>query len=128
MSSRKLDDLSPQFLPLALQLLGRLVEANIPVMIVNTLRTPAEQAEYIKAGVSWTSNSRHLTGDAIDICPYAVYQEHGPDKLQWDCADPIWAKMAAIGRGLGLRCGYDWQQKDCGHFELPATPPVVRRA
>lgn len=79
-------------------------------------------------GVSWTLNSKHLTGDAIDVCPYSQYQAHGADKLLWDCSDPIWEKLAAIGRSLGLRCGYDWKQKDCGHFEYrepPSTP--VRR-
>ena len=120
--SRALDDLSPRFKPIALELLARLVEANIPVVIVDTLRTDAEQAENIRKGVSWTKNSKHLTGDAIDICPYAVWDAHWPDKLLWDAADPIWQKLGAIGESLGLRWGGRWQQKDMGHFELQAPP------
>jgi peptidoglycan L-alanyl-D-glutamate endopeptidase CwlK len=115
--SRALDDLSPRFKPLAMELVARCVEARIPVVIVDTLRTLDEQKQHLLHGRSWTLHSLHLTGDAIDICPYSVYDAHGDDKLLWDVGDPIWAKLAAIGRGLGLRCGYDWKQKDAGHFE-----------
>lgn len=120
--NRSLDALSPRFKPLAIELLARTVEQNIPVLIIETLRTPEEHAANLAKGVSWTQHSKHLDGDAIDICPYAQYDEHGGNKLQWDAADPIWAKLATIGRSLGLRCGYDWQQKDCGHFEYVAPP------
>lgn len=128
MSSRLLDDLSPAFKPLAIELLARLVEANIPVIIVETRRTLAEHQANLAKGVSWTSHSLHIDGDAIDICPYSQYDLHGPDKLAWDAGDPIWAKIAAIGRSLGLRCGYDWQQKDCGHFERVKAPSSTVQA
>jgi len=65
-------------------------------------------------------------GDAIDICPYAQYDAHGADKLLWDAGDPIWAKLAEIGRALGLRVGYDWKVKDCGHFEYVGEPAPHR--
>lgn len=115
--SRLLNDLSPRFRPLAFELLARLVEAQIPVMVIDTLRTPAEQADNVRRGVSWTPHSKHLTGDAIDICPYAVYDLNGPDKLKWDAGDPIWQKVGAIGEALGLRWGGRWTVKDMGHFE-----------
>lgn len=115
--SRKLDDLSREFKPLAIELLARLAEAQIPVMVIDTLRTAEEQAENILKGVSWTLNSKHLTGDAIDICPYAVFQLHGPDKLQWDSSDPVWQQIGVIGERLGLRWGGRWKQRDLGHFE-----------
>ena len=105
-----------------MELLARCLEQGIPVMIVDTLRTPEEQAANLIKGVSWTAKSKHLTGDAIDICPYAQFDAHGADKLNWDVSDPVWAKIAAIGRGLGLRCGYDWVQKDAGHFEYVPPP------
>lgn len=115
--SRALDDLSPRFRPLAMELLARTVEAGIPVLVVDTLRTPAEHAANLAKGVSWTVHSKHLDGDAIDIVPYSVYDLHGPDKLQWDAGDPIWQKLGAIGERLGLRWGGRWKQKDMGHFE-----------
>lgn len=122
--SRRLNDLSDRFRPLAFELLARLAEARIPVLIVDTLRTPAEQEENIRRGVSWTKNSKHLTGDAIDVCPFDVFQLHGPDKLKWDSHDPVWTKIGEIGEELGLRWGGRWKVRDMGHFELVSTESV----
>lgn len=122
--SRALDDLSPTFRPRALELIARCAEAGIAVLIVDTLRTPAEQAENLRRGVSWTTHSRHLTGDAIDLCPYDTFQLHGSRKLQWDPADPVWTRMGLIGEALGLVWGGRWQVRDLGHFE---APPAVHK-
>lgn len=103
------------------ELIARLAETGIAVMIVDTLRTPEEHAANLAAGVSWTARSKHLDGLAIDLAPYETYQLHGPDKLKWDATDPVWARMGAIGERLGLRWGGRWQQKDLGHFEAQAT-------
>lgn len=116
--SRKLDDLSPRFRPLAVELLARLTEAGISVMVIDTLRTPEEHAANLAKGVSWTTRSKHLDGDAIDICPYAIFIADGPDKLLWDARHPVWPKIGAIGEALGLRWGGRWKQKDMGHFEF----------
>lgn len=115
--SRRLDDLDPRFRPLAMELLARCVEQGIAVMVIDTLRTPAEHAENLRKGVSWTTRSKHLDGLAIDICPYHSWQLHGPDKLQWDAADPAWSAIGRIGEELGLRWGGRWKQRDLGHFE-----------
>lgn len=115
--SRLLDDLDPAFKPLAMELIARCAEAGIPVLIIYTLRTQAEQDALIAAGRSWTTNSRHLTGHAIDICPYQEYELAGPDKLQWNGSDPVWQRIGKIGMGIGLTWGGLWTQKDLGHFE-----------
>ena len=125
--SRRLADLSPRFRPLALELLAGCLEAGLCISIVSTGRTPEEQAENMRRGVSWTPNSKHLTGDAIDICPYEVYSLHGADKLQWDAHDPAWQKMGAIGEALGLRWGGRWTVKDMGHFEYVERDAIPRR-
>ncbi len=114
--SRALNDLDPRFRPLAVELLARLVEAGIPVCIVDTLRTPEEHAANLAKGVSWTAHSKHLDGCAIDIAPYETFLAHGADKLLWDASDPVWARMGAIGEALGLRWGGRF--RDPGHFEL----------
>jgi peptidoglycan L-alanyl-D-glutamate endopeptidase CwlK len=119
--SKKLDDLSAEFKPRAIELLARLCEAGVCVAIIDTLRTEEEQKQNIKNGVSWTLNSKHLTGDAIDICPYSQYQLHGPDKLQWDALDPVWLKIGSIGEALGLTWGGRWKVRDMGHFEAKVT-------
>lgn len=127
--SRQLDDLSPRFKPLAMALLARCVEQGIAVAIVDTLRTPEEHAANLKTGASRTTHSKHLDGDAIDICPYEQYALHGPDKLQWDTADPrVWFALGAVGEALGLRWGGRFRPLDrnglgwdAGHFEY--VPP-----
>lgn len=122
--SRGLDDLDPRFRPWAVELLARLTEAGIPVLIVDTLRTPAEHAANLQNGTSWTARSRHLDGLAIDICPWAEFRLHGPDKLAWNGADPVWARVGAIGEAIEAPAGGRivwggrWRQRDLGHFEL----------
>jgi len=118
--SRLLDALDPVFRPKAIELLARCVEARIMVLIVDTLRTPEEQEEYVRRGVSWTMNSRHVVGRAIDIAPFSQYLLHGRDKLQWDGSDPVWAAIGAIGQRVGLQWGVwkDGRNIDLGHFEM----------
>ncbi len=126
--SRRLDDLDPRFRPVAIELLARCVEAGIQVMIIDTLRTPEEHQANLASGVSWTRHSKHLDGLAIDICPYDMYQLHGPDKLRWNAGDPVWQKIGAIGESLGLRWGGRWKQKDMGHFEFVEPAAANARA
>jgi hypothetical protein len=106
----------------AFELLARLVEAAIAVVIIDTLRTQAEHEENLRKGVSWTQHSKHLIGLAIDICPYEVYALHGGDKLEWDADDPIWQRIGEIGEAIGLRWGGRWAQRDMGHFEYVTEP------
>jgi hypothetical protein len=116
--SRALDDLDPSFRPIAIELVARCAEATVPVMIIDTRRTPAQHAVNLANGTSWTKHSKHLDGLAIDVCPYDHYDLHGPDKLQWRNDDPAWHTIGAIGEQLGLRWGGRWTQRDMGHFEL----------
>lgn len=121
--SRSLDDLSPRFRPLAITLIERAVAAGIRVRIIDTLRTPAEHAANLKAGVSWTTRSKHLDGDAIDLCPVALLATKG-----WSPNSPLWLELGAIGEVLGLRWGGRWKQRDLGHFEYVAPPHGTRAA
>lgn len=133
--SRALDDLSPAFRLKAFELIARCAEVGVPVMIIDTLRTPEEQAENLRRGVSWTLRSKHLPQPplgrslAIDVCPYDVFQLHGPDKLKWDGNDPVWQTIGRIGEGLGLRWGGRWKRTpDLGHFELPVSETEIAQA
>lgn len=123
--SRRLDDLAPEFQPAVFAFLARLTEAGIAVMIITTSRTLAEQADAVARKVSWTMQSKHLTGHAIDVCPYETYMLHdGDDKLQWDASDPVWQKIGAIGQMCGMKWGVvkaNGQRIDPGHFEY--VPP-----
>lgn len=122
--SRLLSDLTPAMRSKAVEFLSKCLEEKIPLMVIDTLRTPKEQEENIKKGVSWTKNSKHLPGPdgksrAIDVCPYKTFVLHGENKLQWDQKDPVWAKIGAIGESLGLTWGGRWvKTPDWGHFQL----------
>ena len=117
MRERRLDTLDPRFKPYAINLLARLVEAGIAVLIVETLRTEDQHLEDVATGHSWIKRSLHQDGLAIDIVPYTTYQLNGDDKLNWDSDDPVWQKIGAIGESLGLGWGGRWKNKDMGHFE-----------
>lgn len=123
--SRALDDLDPRAREKAFVLLARACERGIPLLIVDTLRTEAEQALALRNGFSSTSNSKHLPQKpsgkslAIDVVPYDVFQVNGPDKLSWDTKDPRWKVLGEIGESLGFRWGGRWKRPhDPGHFEL----------
>lgn len=115
---KTLSSLHPKFQPFAYKLLAELMEANIPVMIVETFRSEEVHQEDLKSGHSWIVHSKHQDGLAIDICPYEIYQEHGNNKLQWDANDPIWNKIGIIGESCDLIWGGRWKVRDLGHFEF----------
>lgn len=134
--SRALDDLSSALKPKAFELLGRLVERGVAVMIVDTLRTEAEHLENLRKGTSAAKLSRHLPrrlrrwcaqsdpnrekSDALDICPYEMYALHGPDKLRWEPSDAAWKVIGEEAEKLGLVWGGRWvKPHDPGHVELP---------
>src|SRR5882762_6912975 len=121
---RALDSLSSDLKPVVIEVLARLVERQIAVLIVQTSRTVEEQQANLINGTSHIRLSKHLPrklrslkfgvlndekSDAIDLCPYALYQLHGPDKLQWSADDPAWQVIGEIGERLGLRWGARWK-------------------
>lgn len=109
---RSLADLSDRFRPLAEKLLANIKDAGIDVMVVDTLRTQTEQAAEIASGHSWTSHSKHLTGDAIDLAPLVN------GAIDWNTKNPVWTQMGVIGEALGLVWGGRWHSTpDWGHFE-----------
>ncbi len=123
--SQLLKDLDPRFRPHAILLLAKSVEARIPIVIVETLRTPEQHAINVANGRSWIARSLHCSGLAIDICPFDLFDLHGPDKLAWNADEPVWQVLGKIGESIGLRWGGRWKQKDMGHFEY-VEPPAVK--
>lgn len=100
-----------------MELVAYLIEKNIPIKIINTFRTEEEQKMCLANGTSWVERSKHQDGLAIDICPWAIFELHGHNKLAWDADDPIWDFIGPIGESLELTWGGRWRVKDLGHFE-----------
>lgn len=76
-------------------------------------RTLDRQRELVAQGVSWTYNSRHLTGHAVDLVPWI------DGKLVWDrpAALIVGEAVHKAAKQLGLhsqaiRSGYDWDQDE----------------
>lgn len=89
----------------------------VDFMVTEGLRTPARQAELVRAGASRTLNSRHLTGHAVDVAAWV------DGEVRWDW--PLYPriakafKAAAVGTGAALIWGGDWPRlRDGPHFEL----------
>lgn len=120
--SRSLSDLDPKLVAKAVVLLDKAEsELGFAVVIIDTLRTPEEQAENIRKGVSWTVHSKHLPqpdcgkSHAIDVAPRHLMALKG-----WAPYHPDWKKLGVLGESLGLVWGGRWRGKkrDCPHFEL----------
>ena len=127
--SRALDDLVEPFRTKAMVFLARSVEAGIPLLLVETRRTPAQHALNLAKGASWTPHSKHLDGLAMDVVPYELYTAApGGDKLAWNIDHPSWVPLVKIAKGLGFRCGADWAQRDYCHFEDADSGGDVRRS
>ena len=107
-----LASLSDRFRPFAEALIGGCQAAGIPLVVVCTRRTPEQQADCIARGVSRILQSKHLTGDAIDVATRELMA-----KKNWGPGAPEWTRIGEIGESLGLVWGGRWKNPDWGHFE-----------
>lgn len=95
--------------------------AAVPFIVTEGVRTLARQQELVAAGKSWTLDSRHLTGHAVDLCDADNAGYEMPDMIEIGRA----MKQAAselgvpIEWGANVKYGGDWKTKnDSPHFEL----------
>lgn len=146
MSSRRLEDLSPETRRLCLDFLRRVQVAGLEVLITCTYRSSEEQDELYARGrtkpgrkVTWVKGggSRHNEVDgygkpastAFDVVPIRggklVWGTSG-DGLDDDPTDDdtddleLWERVGILGEAAGLEWGGRWQRsKDRPHFQLP---------
>lgn len=133
MSSRRLEDLHPDLLPLALQFIKDCKAAEIEILIYCTYRSAAEQnAEYAKgrtkAGkvVTFLKGGQSKHNFTIDGQPASKAFDCAPvvnGVIDWSGEGPTWEHMAAIGKNVGLIWGGDWVMKDKCHWELKGGDP-----
>jgi len=91
--------------------------SELEFIVTEGLRTPARQRELVATGKSQTSNSRHLTGHAVDLCVVI------DGNANWDFANyrtlADTMKSAAAQLGVPIVWGGDWKTlRDGPHFEL----------
>jgi len=90
--------------------------SEVDFTVIEGRRTPTRQKALVEAGASWTMNSRHLTGHAIDVAPYIG------GTIRWDwppffkIADAF--KQASKELDIPIVWGGDWKVRDGPHVEL----------
>jgi RHS repeat-associated protein len=117
----KLLELSAEMREKATRVLLRTTARGYQPRIVEALRTSKQQCEKVKAGLSSTMKSKHLTGDAIDVVDRRWgYDDSKPSTQQF------FREYGEIGQEQDLEWGGDWKpinrQKgygwDPGHLQL----------
>lgn len=78
--------------------------------VTEGLRTAETQKKYVAAGKSQTMNSRHITGDAVDLVAYVDGAVSWELNLYDNIADAM--KQAAKEQGVRLIWGAAWHIKD----------------
>lgn len=88
----------------------RLAADKLPfdLLVVEGLRTPLKQTEYLSSGASRTLNSKHLVGRAVDLAPML----NGKLRWDWPLFFPIFHAMKAAAKEVGvvLRWGGVWDK------------------
>lgn len=93
-----------------------LLISPIDFAVIEGLRTHKRQKELVAAGASWTLDSRHLTGHAVDLAPYVG------GSIRWDW--PLYYQLAAAMKSAAaelktpVNWGGHWKVRDGPHFEL----------
>lgn len=89
---------------------------DLPVKISEVKRSRARQLELYAQGrtkpgavVTWTTRSKHLSGEAFDFD--FIYAEDNRDPEAWGIAGEVLA-------GMGLVWGGEWRVQDLRHAEL----------
>ena len=78
--------------------------------VTEGLRTIETQRQYVATGKSQTMDSKHLTGDAVDLVAYVNGQVSWELNLYDNIADAM--KQAAIEKNVALRWGAAWNVPD----------------
>jgi peptidoglycan hydrolase-like protein with peptidoglycan-binding domain len=121
-SNKKLSTVDP-LLREVIEYAASTAPSNIDFQIVQGLRTQAEQNALYAQGrtkpgkiVTWTRNSNHMSGDAVDFQAYVNGKATWDEKAFIPVAQHI--KKAAAVKGIKIQWGYDMWKKDYGHIQL----------
>lgn len=116
-NSAKINELQESVRPLAQNLLRLAADQGIQLKIVSAYRTPSEQETLLQSGKGVTNAgallSYHNHRLAFDVVPTEYLSVS-----DWNPTGPLWAKIGAIGKSVGLEWGGDWKKKDLPHFQL----------
>jgi len=90
-------------------------KSAVPFVVTEGLRNLDRQKQLVRAGKSWTLNSRHLTGHAVDMVDADDFGYDIPDLTK--IKDAMFEAAAELD--VPLEWGGDWRVRDTPHFQLP---------
>ena len=114
-SLRRLEGVNPALV----QVVKRAIQITpIDFIVVEGLRTKERQAYLVEKGASKTMNSRHLTGDAVDLAPIVN------NKVSWDWKDfyPLAEAVKEAAKQVKVEVEWGGEFKtfpDAPHWQLP---------
>lgn len=83
--------------------------------VTEGLRTVQRQRELVAAGASQTMNSKHITGNAVDVVAYIGPRISWELNLYDDIADAM--RLGAIEVGVPLKWGAAWNIPDIREWD-----------
>lgn len=129
-SMQRLSGVNPALVDVLKETERRALQQGIKIEVSEGLRNRERQTGLVKAGKSQTMNSRHITGDAVDIF---IKNPDGTANWDFEAYRPVAdiAKQVAAERGVpDLVWGGDWRTlKDGVHFQVgKSNMPQTRMA
>lgn len=88
---------------------------KVDFAVTEGLRTIERQRELVAKGASQTMDSKHLTGEAVDLVAFLGSRISWELSLYDDIADAM--RSAALEVGFPLRWGAAWNVPDIRHWE-----------
>lgn len=134
-NEKAISTLTPEYQPIARDLVRKSFEAGVPVLVTEGHRSQERQEQLYAQGrtapgnvVTWTRNSRHTKGTAIDLVP--LNEKGQPDYNN----SAAYKTLGELGQTLGLEWGGNWKNKDMPHFQYNGSvsqgglPPIPASA
>ena len=114
--------------PDLVKVVNRAIElTQVDFTVIEGLRTKERQAQLLKEKKTTTSNSRHLTGHAVDLAAWVDNTVSWEWKYYYQIADAM--KKAASELNVSIEWGGDWKKfKDGPHFQLTWSKYPIKGA
>ena len=95
--------------PQLIEVVERAIQiSEVDFRVTEGVRTLTRQKELLKAGSTTTLNSRHLTGDAVDLAPMVGREVRYDWALVYKVAEAM--RTAALELGVKVRWGGVWDK------------------
>lgn len=110
LSKRSQDNLVGVRAPLVAVVRRAITLTKVDFAVVEGFRSPARQRELVVKGASQTMDSKHLTGEAVDLVAFLGSRISWELALYDEIADAM--RVAAREENVGIRWGAAWNIPD----------------